>query len=300
MEFAPVTRRKFLRVSATASGSIALGAAGYSTLIEPEDIKLERVDVRLPQLPEQFNGLKIAQLSDLHFGPFTGDREIGRAVDVANSESPDIVALTGDYVTFPTFGRWGIQSNARALHNAVLCAEALARLRAPMGVYAVLGNHDAHVGAAHVTAALEARNIHVLPNANHVLEQQNARLWLAGLEDAIFGSPNLDRALRGIPRDEATVLLAHEPDLADNVARYPVHLQLSGHSHGGQVRLPLLGSPYLPPLARKYPYGYYRVRGMQLYTNRGIGTIILPVRFDAPPEVTIFRLYSTPQPSRPK
>jgi predicted MPP superfamily phosphohydrolase len=134
----------------------------------------------------------------------------------------------------------------------------------------------------------------VLLNANQVLERGSARLWLAGLDDAIHGSPNLDLALRGIPRGEATVLLAHEPDLADIVARHPVHLQLSGHSHGGQVRVPLLGSPYLPPLARKYPYGYYRVGGMQLYTNRGIGTIILPVRFDAPPEVTMFTLHSTP------
>ena len=299
MKCALVTRRSFLRASATAFGGIALGAAGYGTLIEPEDVKLERVDIHLPQLPEQFSGLKIAQLSDLHFGPFTGDREIGRAVDVANSESPDLVALTGDYVTVPNFAAKSKQAIDRALQDALHCANALARLQAPLGMFAVPGNHDAFIGAAQIAAVLESRSIHVLLNANHVLGRGSARLWLAGLNDVLHGSPSLELALRGIPRGEATVLLAHEPDFADVVARYPVHLQLSGHSHGGQMRVPLLGSPYLPPLARKYPYGYYRVGGMQLYTNRGIGTIILPMRLDAPPEVTIFKLYSTPPQPRP-
>jgi predicted MPP superfamily phosphohydrolase len=291
LEFAPATRRKFLGLSAAAIGGVAIAAAGYGTLIEPEEIRVERVDIHLPQLPEQFDGLKIAQLSDLHYGPFTGDREIGHAVDLANAESPDITVLTGDFVTAHISSKRS-QSNEPALNNALLCADVLARLRAPLGVFAALGNHDAFAGAAHISAVLESRNIRVLLNSNHALERGSARFWLAGVHDVLYGSPRIELALRGIPPDEPTALLVHEPDFADLAARHPVQLQLSGHSHGGQIRIPLLGSPYLPALARKYPYGYYRVGGLQLYTNRGIGTIIVPMRLGAPPEITLLTIHS--------
>lgn len=293
MELAPATRRLFLRVSATALGGVGVGSAGYATLIEPEHIQLERVEIHLPQLRPEFDGLKIAHLCDFHYGPFTGEREIGRAVDLVNVESPDVVVLTGDFVTSRAFGFSRDRSPDPAPRNALLCADTLARLRAPLGVFAVLGNHDIGVGAAHISAVLQSRKIRVLVNANQALERGRARLWLAGVNDVLYGNPRIDAALHGIPAGEATVLLVHEPDFADQAARHPVHLQLSGHSHGGQIRVPLLGSPYLPPLARKYPYGYYRIADMQLYTNRGIGTLGLPMRLDAPPEVTILTLHPT-------
>jgi uncharacterized protein len=270
-----------------------VGTAGYAALVEPEFIKLEHVKIHLPELSPQFDGLKIAHLSDFHYGPFTGEREIGHAVDRTNAESPDLVVLTGDFISAPTFG----PIRGRRLtdpDNAQLCANILGRLRAPLGVFAVLGNHDVIMDAAHLTEALQSRNIRVFANANQPMERGSARFWLAGINDVLSGHPRLDLALHGIPPREATVLLTHEPDFADFAADHPVHLQLSGHSHGGQMRLPLLGSPYLPPLARKYPYGYYRIRGMQLYTNRGIGTIFLPMRLDAPPEVTILTLQCAP------
>jgi predicted MPP superfamily phosphohydrolase len=292
LQIAPATRRQFLRVAATALGGAAFGSVGYATLVEPENIELERLDIHLPQLSEHFDGLKIALLSDFHYGPFTGERQIGRAVDRANAESPHVVVLTGDFISAPMFLSHRDRSLYPVLANAVSCANALAGLRAPLGVFAVLGNHDVAVSSAHVTEALQARNIHVLANVNRALERESGRLWLAGVPDALGGGPRLDLALRGIPAGEPTVLLVHEPDFADQAARHPVHLQLSGHSHGGQMRVPLLGSPYLPPLARKYPYGYYRVGQMQLYTNRGIGTILLPMRLCAPPEVTLLTLHS--------
>ena len=178
--------------------------------------------------------------------------------------------------------------------NAVLCAGLLGQLRAPGGVFAVLGNHDVLVNAHYVADVLKAHAIRVLQNANYPIERGGLRLWLAGVEDVLHGKPSIALSLKGIPAGEATILLAHEPDFADLASRHPVQLQLSGHSHGGQIRIPLLGAPYLPALSNKYPYGYYRVGRMQLYTNRGIGTILLPLRFDAPPEVTVFTLHASP------
>jgi predicted MPP superfamily phosphohydrolase len=122
------------------------------------------------------------------------------------------------------------------------------------------------------------------------LEQAGARLWLCGVDDVIEGRPNLDVTLKGIPPNEPVVLLLHEPDAADHVAKYPVDLQLSGHSHGGQVRLPFVGAPFLPDLARKYPWGLRRIGRLTLYTNIGLGTIRVPVRFHCPPEITLFTL----------
>ena len=143
-----------------------------------------------------------------------------------------------------------------------------------------------------VQAGLEAFDLPVLFNANVRLPVGSADLWLAGVGDVWEGHADLDRALAGIPSGATTILLAHEPDYADRVAGQKVALQLSGHSHGGQVRLPLFGSPILPWLGRKYPYGLHRVGDMWLYTNRGVGLVPLAVRFNCRPEVTLIQLVS--------
>jgi predicted MPP superfamily phosphohydrolase len=122
------------------------------------------------------------------------------------------------------------------------------------------------------------------------IETAGARLWLSGVDDVLVGKPDLDRALQGIPRNEPVVLLAHEPDFADQAAKYPVDLQLSGHSHGGQIRLPVVGAVFLPDLARKYPWGLRKIGALTLYTNVGLGTIRIPARLNCPPEVTLFTL----------
>jgi predicted MPP superfamily phosphohydrolase len=283
-----ITRRQFLRSAAFGAAGAGAALGGYSALVEPNEITVERLQVRLPGLPEAFDGFRIAQLSDLHYGPYTGAREIGAAVRQANALRPDAVALTGDYITSPMLDR--VTASPGVLHHAAECAGLLAGLQAPAGVFACLGNHDVSVSADDVTAAISRGRVTVLRNANRVIERDGARLWMAALDDALYGRPDFSLALSRIPGGDTVILLAHEPDLADDTAGYPVALQLSGHSHGGQVRIPVLGSPYLPQLARKYPYGHYRVGNLELYTNRGIGTIVLPLRFDAPPEVTLITL----------
>jgi predicted MPP superfamily phosphohydrolase len=156
-------------------------------------------------------------------------------------------------------------------------------------MFAVLGNHDVNSDHRWITEIIEAHDIPVLRNRAVPIENGNARLWLAGLDDVLEGSPDLGATLREVP-NETIILLAHEPDFADEAARYPVDLQLSGHSHGGQVWLPGIGAPWLPPLGREYPRGLRRIGNLTLYTNIGLGTIRLPVRLNCPPEITILTL----------
>jgi uncharacterized protein len=125
-----------------------------------------------------------------------------------------------------------------------------------------------------------------LSNESVAIEKDGARFWLGGVEDVLAGRADVSRTLRGIPSEEAVVLMAHEPDYADYVAGYPVDLQLSGHTHGGQVRFPFMRPLYLPPLAKKYVWGLFKIRDLTLYTNAGIGTVELPVRWNCPPEIT--------------
>jgi uncharacterized protein len=154
-------------------------------------------------------------------------------------------------------------------------------------LWAVLGNHDIGSDTERIVHALTNAGIPVLRNQSVAIEKDGARFWLSGIDDALDGAPSLDASLRGVPSDEATILLAHEPDYADFAAHYPIDLQLSGHSHGGQVKLPFLRPLYLPDLAKKYIAGLFQVDGLTLYTNRGIGTVGLPVRFNCPPEITL-------------
>lgn len=285
-----VSRREFLRTSLFAAAGASVPFAAYAQLIEPHHLTVERLELRVPNLPESFDGFRIAQLSDFHYGPYTGKRDISAAVNLVNSLAPDLVALTGDFITAPEREGKRPPANHPVYTEVALCAEVLSGLKARRGIFACAGNHDVGIGAEYVAAALRAFGISLLSNENRAIEQDGNRLWIAGIDDAIFATPDLGRTLSGIPRKEPILLLAHEPDLADAAAKFPFTVQLSGHSHGGQIRLPLVGAPFLPPLARKYPYGYYRVRNMHLYTNRGIGTILLPYRFNAPPEVTVVTL----------
>lgn len=277
------TRRQFLR--AISAGAI-VGLGGYATAIEPNLVTVEHLRLTLPRLPEAFDGLRVVQLSDLHYGPYTGELEIRKAVEQANALSPDLAVLTGDFVTASVFSK-EIQSK---LAHADACGRILAGLRAPLGSFACLGNHDVAVDPTGVKEILIGHGIQTFRNRAQAIEKNGSRIWIAGVDDILYAHPDLDRTLSAIPKNEFTVLLAHEPDFADRAAYLPIDLQLSGHSHGGQVRFPLFGSLYYPPLSRKYPRGHYRVRNMHLYTNRGIGTIVVPMRLDAPPEVTLLTL----------
>jgi len=274
-------RRNFLKLAAAGAaaglGAAALGA-GWATLIEPNWPAVEQIDVTLPRLPARLEGLRVAQLSDLHISSYTTAGDIERAAALAMRQSPDVIVLTGDFI-------W-----REVWQYAEELVEPLRTLRAPLGVYAVLGNHDHWEDAALATRVLAEAGVTLLLNQAVRLET-DAPLWLAGLDDVWERKHDMAAALAGAPDDECKLLLVHEPDYADEAARYPVDLQLSGHSHGGQINLPGYGRPVLPYLGRKYPAGLYQVGPLALYTNRGIGVIAPPVRFNCPPEVTLLTLH---------
>ena len=272
-----------------AAAVVASGLAGVEAFREAQELILKEIVIPLKRLPHAFDGFTIAHLSDFHYHPIFTAKPISDAVCLVNRLNPDIVVLTGDFVTIPVFG-----SRRRAIstiqQQSEPCADLLSQLRPKGGVFAALGNHDQSSKPAVVTESLQSRGIRVLRNEAVPLQRASDRVWLAGVEDVLEGAADLPRALRGVPRKNTTILLAHEPDFADNVAEQPVSVQLSGHSHGGQIRLPLIGPPYLPELARKYPLGLRQVGDLNLYTNCGLGTLELPIRWNCPPEVTLIRL----------
>ena len=170
------------------------------------------------------------------------------------------------------------------------CAEILSRIHCPLR-YAILGNHDFLVGAHAITDALLTHGIPVLANNSVALERDGRRLWLGGTQDALEGRPNLTAALPAGRNAEPLILLVHEPDFADHAAGRQIDLMLSGHTHGGQVRLPFLPPLLLPKMGTRYVEGHFQLRdGMQLYVNRGIGAVNLPFRFRCPPEISVLTL----------
>jgi predicted MPP superfamily phosphohydrolase len=277
------TRRKFLIRAAAAAGAAAL--AGDSILLEPNRPRVVRQDFSLPRWPERLNGFTVALLSDFHFDPYFSKHPLHAAIPMVNDLHPDLIVLTGDFVTAPFVG-----DDRKAAFEAEPCAQLLRQMNAPHRLWAVLGNHDEATDHRHVTHALQAQNIQVLANQSQAIEHDGARFWLAGVNDVLSKTADLPKTLRPVPANEAVILLAHEPDYADQVAKFPIDLQLSGHSHGGQIRIPLLPPLYLPTLGKKYILGTYRIGPLTLYTNAGLGTIGVPARLNCPPEITLLTL----------
>jgi predicted MPP superfamily phosphohydrolase len=264
-----IPRSTFLRTSLAA----LFAGGGYSALMEPQSLKRERVISPIVGLAPALEGLRIVALTDFHLEPFTQIGFLRRAVEESNALQPDVVVLLGDYV----------DATVAAIEAL---APLLGTLNARVEVLAVLGNHDHRKGAGRVAEWLKRAGITVLHNRGVTLPFDGAELHFAGT-DSMSGVFDLGAALSGARLGRPTVLLAHEPDVADFVARDGrVALQLSGHSHGGQVRLPGLEWVALPVGARKYPFGSYRVGNLFLHTSRGLGTTGLPIRFGSPPELT--------------
>lgn len=267
-----------------ALGVLLLGGLVYVRKVEPEDVEVVPVSLVLPRLDAAFEGYRIAQISDIHADGWMTPGRVLSLVNLVNAEAPDLVTITGDFATYSRF-RFLIRHASRLIAP-------LRRLQATDGVVAVLGNHDHKTDARTVRRVLAASGVIELHNAVLTLRRGGESLYLCGVDDLKEGTPRLDRALEGLSEEGAAVLLAHEPDFADeSAATGRFDLQLSGHSHGGQVGVPLLRYPFLPKLSRKYPTGLYRVGDMFLYTNRGLGAHPR-FRFNCRPEITVFTLRS--------
>lgn len=280
-----LTRRRFLRNSVLGGGAAAVGLAAYSGLIETNEVEVKKLDLRVQRLAPAFDGFKLALISDFHFGPYTGAGEIGAAVRAVNALKVDVVTLLGDFVTEPFSG-----PKKLGARKAGPCAEVLSGLRSRLGSFAVLGNHDYSTDPEFVADALRSHGITVLRNSSSVFEKEGGKLSLLGLNDAVESAADIHQAMADIPLEDPKIVLVHEPDIADYTSQFGIDVQFSGHSHGGQIRIPGVRPMWLPPLAHKYYRGYYRVRRLQLYTNQGIGTVGMPFRFCCPPEVTLVTL----------
>jgi predicted MPP superfamily phosphohydrolase len=255
---------------------MGLAQAARTALAEPYLLKIERRAVGLHRLPPALDGLRVVQLSDLHHSPFTGREQIEHAVATANNLEPDLIVLTGDYV-----------SHER--EYAAPCAEMLGQLRARYGVFAVLGNHDHWTDAPLITDLFRAEGIRLLINEGFRFDARGSSFWLAGVDDTMVGLEDLPLALAGSQPDEMKLLLAHNPIILRRAARAGVDLVLSGHTHGGQVNLRSEKSPSGRP-RRRILRGLAKRGETQIYVSRGLGTVVLPLRYGAPPEVTLLEL----------
>jgi predicted MPP superfamily phosphohydrolase len=283
-----ISRRRVLAMG-------GLGAAGlltYSAEYERHHLQIMHRTLTLDRLAPQFDGLRIVQVSDIHYDQYSEPAYVRDVVYQINQQKPDIVLLTGDYVSE------GPMPSAFGAKSSYPCAEILSGI-ACKNRWGVLGNHDAHVDPTMVTDAMETHGFPILANRHIPFERGGARLWIAGVKDIGMQDPDLDKAApRGLQQaKEPVILLAHEPDYATHVVKHGgVDLMLSGHTHGGQIRLPFVGALYLPPLGRKFPEGLFPLQnGLQLYVNRGIGTVGVPFRFDCRPELTVMTLRSAEQ-----
>ncbi len=274
-----LTRREFLNVTARWSiGTAATGIGGiaYMRGIEPNLVELKSVPLALPRLSPQFSGYKIVQISDIHMGDWMTRPHLEDLVSLANNQQPDLIVLTGDVAS-------------DTLSSELVAA--LKGLRAKDAIVGVLGNHDHWSNAGAAREAMQASGITDLSNDLYTLERTNALLHIAGVDDIWERKQRLDLVLDKLPGEGAAILLAHEPDFADtSAATGRFDLQISGHSHGGQVIIPFLGAPRLPYLGVKYYLGLYEVGNMLQYTNRGVGMIYPYVRFNCRPEITVFTL----------
>lgn len=261
-------------------------AFAWGFWLEPQRLVVTRDELRLPGWPRELAGLKVALLSDLHVGsPFWDLTALARLVERTNAETPDLVLLAGDYQINDVPG--GVFVGPEAI------AHGLAPLRAPLGVFAVLGNHDWWNDGDKTRAAFEASGITVLEESSRRVEHAGAAFFVVGLADQITRRSNPAAALATAPSGAPTLLLVHEPDVFESFPRLGLapSLTLAGHTHGGQVWLPLLGRRVVPSeFGERYARGHVVEQGRHLYVTSGVGTSVLPVRFLVPPEIAMLTL----------
>lgn len=261
------------------SGLAAASCASYARYIEPTLLSVTRKTIELPRLPQALDGLVVAQLTDIHYKPGEQDQLIEKAVNVINAEKPDLIALTGDYI-----------NNSAEVFSPL--ADALSGLKANHGIYAVMGNHDGwHGSPSYYRSGFRRAGFDLLNNQGTCLSIKGEKLFIMGTDSVWSGTIDAPACYRG-HKHEAVLALVHEPDVFDILSsEFPVDLQLSGHTHGGQCQVPLLGyAPVRVKYGRNYLYGHYQKENSNIFVSRGMGTVNANVRFACAPEVALLTL----------
>lgn len=281
-----VSRRSFLKnFLGTVITTIGASAGGYfyAKSIEPSLLKINKHQIVHPDIPLDFNKFKIIQFSDTHLGFQYTLEQLSELVYKINDLNPDILFFTGDLLDAP---------NQYKESDKVISI--LQNLKAPYGKFAVYGNHDhGGYGTDLYRSIMEKSGFRLLLNESTSIKINEESIFLMGIDDAMLGRPDLNAALADVPNDSYKILLSHAPDLADYAVNLNIQLQLSGHSHGGQIQIPIIGALVKPPYAEKYYEGFYSIgerNPLTLYVNRGLGTTRLPFRFLSVPELTVFTL----------
>jgi uncharacterized protein len=286
------SRRDFLKLIKIISvQAVVLGFTGYeySTKFELNWIEVTNLSLKLHRLDPAFRGIKLVQISDFHIGQWINEEQLDHVIRIALEQAPDYCILTGDYLEYRPYDRPNEITTYEDSLNII--RSSFSRLPTFCPTIAILGNHDHKVNAGWVEQPLSEAGVSVLRNSVITIRSGNSELHIAGVDDVCQSMHRLDKVMDALPNNGAAILLAHEPDFADiSAATGRFDLQLSGHSHGGQIVLPVIGPPLLPEMGRKYPSGLYNVDDMLLYTNRGVGVTTINARFSCRPEISVFTL----------
>ncbi|WP_459499695.1 metallophosphoesterase [Bacillus sp. C1] len=280
-----ITRRNFIKTSIhTCLYSCVTAGLGYyyAKYIEPNFLSLTHHTLRSSLIPKNFQGMKIIQFSDLHLGYYFSLQHLTTIVSKINELAPDIVLFTGDLI-----------DDYQTYSETPFVSSILRNIRAPFGKFAIYGNHDhGGYGTEYYRQIMGDAGFEVLQNTEKRIRLlDNSEISIFGIDDMLLGKPEIDITLHNVQKNLYTIVLVHEPDVAPKIANFPVDLQLSGHSHGGQVQIPFLGAIVTPALAKHYIEGFYHIQELLLYVNRGLGRTRVPFRFLSRPEITIFTLH---------
>ncbi len=258
---------------------LSISGLFYIYNLEPQWLQVNKINVTLPHLDKEFQGLKLVQITDIHISEWMSEKYFDKIINLVNQQKPDFILITGDFFT----------KNPQPFTQ--LSIEELSKLKPKEKTLGVLGNHDHWGNITLVRQIINKSGITELKNQVYTFEKNGAKLYIAGLDDWWVKEARLDLVLQELPTDGTAILLIHEPDFADiAAATNRFDLELSGHSHGGQVSIPLKGAPVLPLYGKKYPSGMYKIGEMLHYTNRGVGVVKPYVRFNCRPEITVFTL----------
>ncbi|MGO4899644.1 metallophosphoesterase [Bacillus sp. GM2] len=280
------SRRQFLKgfLGLAAAGLFtAAGGLGYARYLEPHMLETNLIPIRHRLIPKGFDQFRIVQFSDTHLSEYFTADELSNVVSQVNALSPDLIVFSGDLIDKPH----RYQEHERAVN-------ALKKLAAPYGKLAIFGNHDhGGYGTKVYQTLMASAGFRVLRNDFMKLELiDGSVIEIASLDDLMLGRPDYEGILSKLSEKAFSILLVHEPDAALTAKQYPVNLQISGHTHGGQIQIPVFGPLITPPYGEIYTEGMYETAGMKIYVNRGIGTTRLPLRFLSKPEITVFQLES--------
>ena len=257
----------------------------WGIFIEPNRLIVRQQTIQIDNWPKELSGLRIAVIGDVHTGgPFINDQKLKRIVELTNQQNPDLIVLLGDYMSPNSWHSHRVEPE--------VTAAALKELRAPLGVYTILGNHDWWYNGEKCRRAFEQNDIKVLEEEVAEIKWKDKSFWLAGLADLMTRRQHVEETIAKAPPGSTIIALAHNPDIFPRLPQ-TVPLLLAAHTHGGQVNIPLIGTPIVPSrFGSKYTAGLVFENGHQMFVTTGIGTSILPVRFRVPPEIVILTVKS--------